>query len=489
MSIFQPGKIVLWAVLMAAVWLVGSLILPSPQMAVALASLGAAIIGTILFGEERLPFAAGAVILVLAAQVVTFDEFIEGAEWTLFIKLVALLTWVEFLYSSGYFEMLIERLLPKGLKGTRLLVLILSVAFVSAALIDEVNSIVIIYFLTRAIIGYVNGTFLMNDQEWGQATVSLVSSTNIGSQLLPLGNPVGIAIASIAGFTAIDFIQFTWVPAVLTLVGYIALKRLFYPALVRDFGKFEVSQADFDNLEQMGTPAQGEYEIVEVNADQQARVVTHPKPPTAMLHTLFIFGVVGLVGSQPLGTALGLDASSSLGLFGILLWSVTLHAASSYGRHNEGLLKQLPWSALLFIVFLFAIAHVLEATGITELIATSLFDLIGTNILIWVLVIAVIGGVVTALMDNVIAIAVISGVIIQLETLGLPVTVLWFTLLAAGVVAANSTPIGSAANIIANARAKLSWVQWWRHGGWLALPATVINIVVLYFWVVVILGR
>ncbi len=486
---FQPGKIALWALLTAAIWLLGSLILPSFPMAVALASLGAAIIGTVLFGEERLPFAIGAVVLVLAAQVVSFDDFVEGAEWTLFIKLVALLTWVEFLYSSGYFEMLIERLLPRGLKGTRLLVLILTIAFASAALIDEVNSIVIIYFLTRAIIGHVNGTFLMNDQEWGQTTVALVSSTNIGSQLLPLGNPVGIAVASIAGFTAFDFIQFTWIPAVLTLAGYIALKRFFYPVLVKDFGKYEVSQADFAELEQMGTPAQGEYEIVEVNTDQETRVVSHPKPPDSVLHALFIFGVVGLVLSQPLGTALGFDASTGLGLFGLLLWSITLHIASSYGRHNEGLLKQLPWSALLFIVFLFAIAHVLESTGITELVATSLFDLIGTNILVWVVAIALVGGVVTAIMDNVIAIAVISGIIIELGTMGLSVTVLWFTLLAAGVVAANSTPIGSAANIIANARAKLSWSQWWRYGGWLALPATAINIVVLYIWIVVILGR
>jgi di/tricarboxylate transporter len=143
----------------------------------------------------------------------------------------------------------------------------------------------------------------------------------------------------------------------------------------------------------------------------------------------------------------------------------------------------------LFIVVLFAIAHVLESTGITELVATSLFDLIGTNILVWVVAIALVGGVVTAIMDNVIAIAVISGIIIELGTMGLSVTVLWFTLLAAGVVAANSTPIGSAANIIANARAKLSWSQWWRYGGWLALPATAINIVVLYIWIVVILGR
>jgi Na+/H+ antiporter NhaD/arsenite permease-like protein len=491
MAVFHLRKVALWLILTGVIWFISSLILPEPPMAIALASLGAAIVGTILFGEERLPFVAGAVVLVLATQVIDFDQFIEGGEWVLFMKLVALLTWVEFLYISGYFETMIERLLPKGLKGTALLVVISIIAFISAALIDEVNSIVIIYFLTRAIIGYANGKFLMEDSRWGQTTVSLVSSTNIGSQLLPLGNPVGIAIASIAGFTALDFIQFAWLPAAITLAAYLLLKRRFYPELVKGFGKVEVNQEDFDRLNQMGVPSQGEYQVVEVEleTDDSAHVVSHSKAPFPVLNGLFIFGLVGLVASQPLGLSLGYDGTTGLGLFAVLLWGVTLHIASAYGEHNEGMLKHLPWSTLLFIVLLFAIAHVLEATGITELVATTLYGVIGTNILIWVMVIALIGGLVTAVMDNVIAIAVISGVILQLESLGLPVTVLWFSLLAAGVVAANATPIGSAANIIANARAKLSWGQWWSYGGWLALPATVINIVVLYVWIVVVMGR
>jgi Na+/H+ antiporter NhaD/arsenite permease-like protein len=488
-SRFQPRKILLWLLITAAIWLISNLLLPEPPMAVALAALGAAIAGTILFGEERLPFVAGAIVLLLATRVIDFDHFIEGGEWVLFVKLVALLTWVEFLYSSGYFETVIEKLLPKGLKGTALLVTLSVLAFISAALIDEVNSIVIIYFLTRAIIGSVQGKFLMSDKDWGQTTVSLVSSTNIGSQLLPLGNPVGIAIAGIAGFSALDFIQFAWLPAIITLVVYLLLTRRFYPTLVKDFGKVEVTQEDFQRLDQMGTPSQGEYEVVEVEVENPSHNVSHAKAPSGVLNGLFIFGVIGLVLAQPLGTAFGLDGTTGLGLFAVLLWGVTLHIASSYGQHNERLLKQLPWSTLLFIVFLFAIAHVLEATGITRLVATSLFGVMGSNILLWAFVIALIGGLVTAVMDNVIAIAVISGIIVQLEGLGLPVTVLWFSLLAAGVVAANATPIGSAANIIANARAKLSWGQWWTYGGWLAIPVTVVNIVLLYIWIVVILGR
>ncbi|HUN07336.1 MAG TPA: SLC13 family permease [Aggregatilineales bacterium] len=489
MSRFQPGKILVWLLITAAVWFISNLLLPEPPMAIALAALGAAIAGTILFGEERLPFVAGAIVLLLVTQVTTFDHFIEGAEWVLFVKLVALLTWVEFLYSSGYFETMIERLLPKGLKGTALLATISALAFISAALIDEVNSIVIIYFLTRAIIGFANGRFLMSDEGWGKTTVSLVSSTNIGSQLLPLGNPVGIAIAGIAGFSALDFIQYAWLPAILTLTVYLLLQRQFYPALVKDFGKVEVSQEDFESFDQMGTPSQGEYQVIEVETDSSTHTISREKPPFAILNGLFIFGVIGLVLSQPLGTALGFDGTTGLGLFAVLLWGITLHIASSYGQHNEGLLKQLPWSTLLFIVFLFAIAHVLDATGITELVATSLFGVMGSNILLWAFVIALIGGLVTAVMDNVIAIAVISGIIVQLEGLGLPVTVLWFSLLAAGVVAANSTPIGSAANIIANARARLSWAQWWNYGGWLAIPVTLVNIILLYIWIVVILGR
>jgi hypothetical protein len=91
-SRFQPGKILVWLLITAAVWFISNLLLPEPPMAIALAALGAAIAGTILFGEERLPFVAGAIVLLLVTQVTTFDHFIEGAEWVLFVKLVALLT-------------------------------------------------------------------------------------------------------------------------------------------------------------------------------------------------------------------------------------------------------------------------------------------------------------------------------------------------------------------------------------------------------------
>jgi Na+/H+ antiporter NhaD/arsenite permease-like protein len=489
MTTFQLPKIGLWVGLTGVIWFLSAQILPEPDMALALAALGAAICGTILFGEERLPFVAGALVLLLVTKVIDFEHLIEGAEWVLFVKLVALLTWVELLYSSGYFRIMIERLLPKGLKGTVLLAVLSVMAFISAALIDEVNSIVIIYMLTRAVVGFANGRFLMNDQDWGQTTVSLVSSTNIGSQLLPLGNPVGIAIASIAGFTAVDFIQFAWLPAVLTLAAYFLLTRRFYPQLVRNFGRVEVEEKDFERLRATGAPAQMEYEVTTVITNNHVAEVAHEAPPFWLMNLLFLFGVAGLVIAQPIAQSLGYAGVTGTGMVALLLWGVTLYIGSAYGEHNESLLKRLPWSTLLFIIFLFAIAHVLERTGITELVANTLFDLIGTNTLVWVLVISLVGGLVTAVMDNVIAIAILSGIILELDALGLPVTVLWFALLASGVIAANSTPIGSAANIIANARAKLSWGQWWKYGGWLAPIMTIINIAALYIWIVLIQGR
>ncbi len=489
MTPFQLPRIGLWIALSGAIWLLIGQILPEPDMALALTALGAAICGTILFGEERLPFIAFALAMLLVTRVIDFQHLIEGAEWVLFVKLVALLTWVELLYSSGYFKTMIERLLPKGLKGTALLAVLSAMAFVSAALIDEVNSIVIIYMLTRAVVGFVDGRFLMDDQDWGKTTVSLVSSTNIGSQLLPLGNPVGIAIASIAGFTAVDFIQFAWLPAALTLAAYFLLTRRFYPQLVRNFGRVVVEEKDFQRLEAAGFPAQMEYKVIQAVINGSEHQAASAAPPFWLLNLLFIFGVIGLVIAQPIALSLGYPGTTGTGIVALLLWGVTLYTASVFGEDNERLLKKLPWSTLLFIVFLFAIAHVLEATGITELVANSLFELIGTNSLVWVLAIALVGGLVTAVMDNVIAIAILSGIIHELEALGLSVTALWFALLAAGVVAANSTPIGSAANIIANAKAKLSWGQWWRYGGWLAPIVTLINIAALYVWIVLILGR
>ncbi len=484
MQKYQIRKVVTWLGIVMVALSGLSFILPTASMAIAVTALVAAIVGTILFGEERLPFVVGGLLLLLATGTSDFYHFIDGMEWILFVKLVALLTWVDYLARVRYFDRLIEDFLPEGIRGWAMLVFVFVMSAASAALIDEVNSVLIWYAVMRSIIGIDNGKLRLSDRSWKTIVVLMVSATNIGSQLLPLGNPVGIAVSTISGLQAFDFIKYAWLPAGVTIAWFIFRVRMTQKTTIREFLAVTVESADFEHLKEEQEQV---IEVHEVIMNGHHEEVAENKPSVKLLHGLFGFGAVGLVAAEPIGMIFGMEHGNGIGLVAMILFAATLYIASVHKTHNEVALSELPWSTLLFIVFLFGIAHVLEATGVTELVTYAIYNTVGTNLIVLVVVVAIVAGLVTAVMDNVIAIAVLSGIIIQLEALGVPVTILWFVLLSAGVVAANATPIGSAANIIANARARLGWGEWFRQGGWLAIECTVVNVVALYVWIVVIL--
>lgn len=479
-KIFQT--LLIWTGVVGLVFALGYSFLPSIGMAVALAGLTAAVFGTILYGEERMPLVVGGLVLLLAGGVTDFHHLIEGMEWMLFIKLVGLLTWVDFLNHSGYFDHLIEKYLPRQFQGFPLIALLLTLGSISAALIDEVNSIVLWYAVIRAIIGFTKkGIFKLKKSSWLVMVILLVSATNIGSQFLPLGNPVGIAISVISGLNALDFMRYAWVPGLLTLVYFLVRVRFAYPKLIEEFKRVAVEAEDFEVLEE----TKDQYEVIETTdsvTKQGSHEIEKKEIPMRLLHWLFGLGLAGLILAAPLSGLMGFNSSDGLGIFVLALFAVTLYIGSIYNHHNEVLLSQLPWNTLFFIIFLFGIAHGLEITGLTGLVAEGIFATFGADQIMIRMVIVLVGALVTAVMDNVIAIAVLAPIITSLGERGVETTGLWFTLLAVAVVAGNLTPIGSAANIIANARIRASWGEWWRTAGMLAVECLVLNVTLLYFW-------
>jgi Na+/H+ antiporter NhaD/arsenite permease-like protein len=472
----------IWTGVVLSVFAIGYLFLPSVGMAVALSGLTAAVLGTILYGEERMPLVVGGLVLLLAGGVTDFHHLIEGMEWVLFIKLVGLLTWVDFLNHTGYFDHLIEKYLPRKFQGFPLIALLLVLGSLSAALIDEVNSIVLWYAVIRAIIGFTKkGIFKLKKASWMVMVILLVSATNIGSQFLPLGNPVGIAISVISGLNALDFMKYAWVPGLLTLAYFLVRVRFGYSGLINEFKTVAVEAEDFEVLEEM----HDQYEVVETSdpvGTQSSHAIEKKEVPMHILHWLFGGGLVGLIFASPFSAFLGFNPSDGLGIFVLLLFAITLFIGSIHRHHNEVLLSQLPWSTLFFIIFLFGIAHGLEITGLTSLVADSIYNTVGADQIMIRMIIVLVGALVTAVMDNVIAIAVLAPIIQLLGERGVETNGLWFTLLAVAVVAGNLTPIGSAANIIANARVRAGWGDWWKTAGMLAVECLVLNVALLYLW-------
>jgi Na+/H+ antiporter NhaD/arsenite permease-like protein len=475
-------KIAIWGISVVLTGLLAGMLMPSGEMAVAFTALITAVAGTILFGEERMPLVIVGLMMLPLGGLGDFHGIIENMEWVLFIKLVALLTWVDFLNHTKYFEHMIERYLPRNLHGFPLIALLCALAACSAALIDEVNSIVLWYFVTKAIIGFTpKGNLKLKAASWTAIVILLVSATNIGSQFLPLGNPVGIAISVISGLSAVDFITYAWVPGILTLAYFTFRVRYKFPSLIREFKSVTVDDSDFEVLEEHVD----QFEVVEYEEKataKDAHPVEHQKVPIPILHGLFGIGVIGLVLATPVSNLLNYSPETGLGLFVLALFAGTLFVGSNFGRHTELVLRELPWNTLFFIVFLFGIAHGLETSGLTESAADQIYSSFGTNEIMVRIVIVLVAAFVTAFMDNVIAVAIIAPIIIALGDHGFETQGLWFSLLSAAVVAGNITPIGSTANIIANAKVRSSWSMWWKTGGILAIECLIINQVALYVW-------
>ncbi len=475
-------KLVIWVTSVILTGILAAMLLPNGEMAVALTALITAVAGTILFGEERMPLVIVGLMMLPLGGLGDFHGLIENMEWVLFIKLVALLTWVDFLNHTKYFEHLIERYLPRRVHGFPLIALLCVLAAFSAALIDEVNSIVLWYFVTKAIIGFTpKGNLKLKAASWTAIVILLVSATNIGSQFLPLGNPVGIAISVISGLSAVDFITYAWLPGLLTL-GYFNVRvRYKFPSLIAEFKSVTVEAEDFEVLEEHVD----HFEVIEYEetpTSNEVHPVEHKTVPTPILHGLFSIGVIGLVLATPISSFLNTSPETGLGLFVLALFAGTLLIGSNFGWHTELILRELPWNTLFFIVFLFGIAHGLETSGLTESAAESIYSTFGTNEIAVRIIIVLVAALVTAFMDNVIAVAVIAPIIIALGDRGFETQGLWFSLLSAAVVAGNLTPIGSTANIIANAKVKSSWSTWWKTGGILAIECLIINQVALYLW-------
>lgn len=476
------NKLFYWGISVLVIGVAMLLLLPETDMAISTTALLTAVIGTVLLGEERLSLVILSLSLLLIGGIQDFHQLIEHMEWVLFIKLAALLTWVDYLNHTHYFDHLIEHYLPRRLHGFPLMAFLFFIAALSAALIDEVNSIVLWYLVIRSIIGFTaNGTFKIKKESWVAFIILIVSATNIGSQLLPLGNPVGIAISVTSGLNAVDFIKYLWLPAFITLAYFTVRVRMTSSKLIEEFNEVTVDNEDFEVLPEF----HHQYEVVEFAEEDDHRgehLVQESQPPIWLLHALFALGVFGLVAATPISDLLKVDSTTGLGVFVMLLFSGTLFIASGYGRHTEVMLATLPWNTLFFILFLFGIAHGLESSGVTDLIADNLQDQFGDNTIAIRIAIIVVGALVTAFMDNVIAIAVLSPIITALGERGFETTGLWFTLLASAVVAGNLTPIGSTANIIANARIKASWGTWWKVSGLLAIECLIVNQVTLYLW-------
>jgi Na+/H+ antiporter NhaD/arsenite permease-like protein len=111
--------------------------------------------------------------------------------------------------------------------------------------------------------------------------------------------------------------------------------------------------------------------------------------------------------------------------------------------------RRVDWWTLTFFLALFASVGTLRLAGVTGELARLLVYVAGESELALMLVMMWSGGILSALMDNVLAVATLIPIVQDLQAQGMQVAALWWGLLFGGTFFGNVTMIGSTANIIA----------------------------------------
>jgi Na+/H+ antiporter NhaD/arsenite permease-like protein len=111
--------------------------------------------------------------------------------------------------------------------------------------------------------------------------------------------------------------------------------------------------------------------------------------------------------------------------------------------------KRVDWWTLAFFLLLFASVGTLQYVGVTGRVADALRTISHMHPAILMGTMMGIAGLLTAFLDNVLAVAIFVPIIASLKEAGVSVFPLWWALLFAGTLGGNATMIGSTANIVA----------------------------------------
>ncbi len=377
------------------------------------------IAGSLFYWPFRNAFALAGVALLLGLRVLDVEHLIEFANLDIILFLIGMMIVVGYLEEKRFFDWLIGVLTkPFCSRPTALIAILLMLAAVMAALVDEVTSILFM----MAIMLRVLKAFGVDKSKVLPFIIFLVFTTNIGSSALPVGNPIGVMVAFRAGLTTLDFVR--WVSplavinaAVVTLIGLPYLKKT---------GFSEVKVASCADLR-----------IEEVKFTRE------------MLLPLMVFIAVlcGLIMHHNIEKALHLPKST------MLLATPLLGAGAALFIHRrrarELVEKKVDWWTLLYFILLFSSVGTLKYTGVTDLIAQGVLHIIGGNVFYAMLLIGGISGILTAFMDNVLAIATMIPVVQSMAEAGVYVYPIWWIMLIGGTYCGNATVIGSTANIVA----------------------------------------
>jgi len=449
-------KGIVYVTIILAISVLSSLAGFSTNQVLSLAIFFVVIFGTILFWRFRLPFALLGVSLLLAFGLLDIPHLIEFAGLDIILFLIGMMIFVGYLEEKRFFESVVNTLICYiGPRPIVLIVMLMVVGAISAALVDEVISIL---FMTATMI-HLTSRFGVNPIPF---VIIQVFATNIGSSATVIGNPIGVMIAMRAGLTFQDFLRWASPISLCALLVTIPLSLLYYSKEIREW------------KEKMGGWDLGKEE--KSSQDSKQRSIS-----TA----LFIGTLTGLVLHAQLEKLLGLQKNALL--IGVAFLAAAISLLLERVRARELIERRVDWWTLSFFMMLFASVGTLKFVGTTEVAAQSLLSWVGGNPKTLFVIVTWAIGILTGFMDNVLAVATFIPLIQDIGKAGIDITPYWWGILFGGTLFGNLTMIGSTANIVAIGiieREKIGHItfgQWIKPGAIISVPSLAIATLLIYF--------
>ncbi len=399
------------------------------------------ICGTLFYWPFRVTFAFAGIAILLAANLLNVPEVIENAGLDIILFLVGMMCVVGHLEEKHFFEYLVAKVVDRiGHKPYRLVAALMMISFFSAAIVDEVTSIL---FMMSAMF-HLTRRYKVNPIPF---LLMIVFATNIGSSATAVGNPIGVMIALRGKISFLDFIR--WASPIAISVILIVIPLCFF--------LFRRAMSELDR--QMKA---------ETKEDYETRHIHFVKKDIKVCWALFLTTIGLLIFHHSIEELLWLEKNTLLLGTALAMGSVAIFLQTANAR--DFFMRRVDWWTLTFFIALFASVGTLKYVGVTDRIAQLMIRVTGGNETMLFFTFSSAISILTGFMDNVLAVATFIPILFEIQKSGIYIYHFWWGMLFGGTLCGNLTVIGSTANIVAMGmlekqyKANISFMTWLKPG-------------------------
>ncbi|MBI4706613.1 MAG: anion permease [Candidatus Omnitrophica bacterium] len=431
----------------------------TPHQSLAISIFSVSILGTLFFWDFRLSFAFLGISVLLATRTIDLKHVIEFASLEVILFLVGMMVLVGLLKSAGFFAWVVQLILR--IRNMNALKFTVVISVVSALLSTATSEVVSIIFMVAAVLEICD-YFEVDPVPF---IIISVLATNVGSAATVLGNPIGILIASKAGFSFEDFLVKAFPLAIVCLVVTILLVIFWY--------RNALNRLDM--------------KIKELGANEILVKLISVPPDRELKISLAIFGLtlffialhhrIELLWNLEQNTILFIMPLVSSGC--VMIWKKE--------KAREFIEKDVEWWTLLFFMLLFAQAGTLKYTGATDVLARGIAGWSANSAPLLIGLVLWISTIGSSILDNVVLVAAFIPVIQGFAAMKINLQPLWWALLFGGCLGGNITLVGSTANIVAlgilekEKNIRLNFFRWFGIGLCVGVVTTLVAWIFLAF--------